>query len=242
MILEKKCKGQSVAISFSGCGLLTRVELRKYGLCQKCLRDFYLNTDAGKEKIQRSIIKAKELTPKIERQKTAKEIKEFNNSNPSYLKKKIQDGINKIVRMIDFGQPCLATRIGSCMNDGKRWDAGHVASRGSNTTIAFNLHNIHRQKASSNKWQSHDHKMWLGLKNFFSQEYHDFVESLSLTPIKKFTAPELLVFKLKVDIIVLELSKQEYKIRSPQELIQMRNEINERIGIYDSKFCTFKNN
>ncbi|MCB0744206.1 MAG: recombination protein NinG [Ignavibacteriae bacterium] len=67
---------------------------------------------------------------------------------PKKYKSKLADECQKLARMIDnkFNYNCI-----DCDRPfGKQQDGGHFKSKGSNMTLAFNLHNIHSQRSECN--------------------------------------------------------------------------------------------
>lgn len=122
--------------------------------------------------------------------------------------------------------PCLATQ-----KHARQIHGGHVLSRGSQPSIKYNLHNIHRQSAQSNHWQADDIKMREGLEREYGKEYLDFVLSLKQTRALKFTKPQYLAFYRIACDIVNDLRKQG-KTFNTKERIEMRNKLNIKLGIY----------
>lgn len=149
-------------------------------------------------------------------------------------KGKLQSKINEISRLIDVGLPCLAKQIHSPQMHG-----GHVFSVGSNATVRFNLHNIHRQGAQSNHFQNDDGLMKEGLKREYGNDYFEFVSGLSVTPTINFDNRQ---YKEKYQIAC----KIEKELRRNGETfdlcqrIEKRNEINTRLGIYEEIYCFYE--
>jgi len=224
MIKEKKCKGQGLAIGY-GCGVITKVENRILGLGKMCgcYSDWLLNSENGKIKMQKSILKVSK--PKFDALK-AKE-------NTTDWSKKLQTKINQIVRLIDFNQPCLAKgKIANQMH------AGHVFSRGSNPMLRFNLHNIHRQSAQSNHFQNEDGLFREGLVKEYGKEYFDYISNLRQIKDLKITNDSYIQLYKKASKIALKLTKEQ-KQYSLSERIKLRNEINVELNIYGFIFCHF---
>ncbi|HEY6143758.1 MAG TPA: recombination protein NinG [Flavobacterium sp.] len=154
--------------------------------------------------------------------------------NTTNWKNRLQTEINTIVRAIDKGLPCLAKkRFGQI-------HAGHVFGRGSNTTIRFNLHNIHRQNAQSNHFQNDDGLLREGLTNEYGQEYMTFVSELRQTPALTYKDKEFKEFTEKAHEIAKRLLKLDLEY-SLKIRIMLRNKINQEIGIYTPEFCVFSN-
>lgn len=139
----------------------------------------------------------------------------------------LQIVINQIVRLIDNNVGCIATGA----KTGK-FNAGHYVSRGSNDTIRFNLHNIFLQSEHSNSYNSGDTiRFQEGLKRIYGPEYFDYVESLRTTkPI------HLKIETIKEKILIAKLIKKELmelgNTYDSKERIQLRHDLNQRIGIY----------
>lgn len=223
MIKEKKCKGHGVAKGF-GCGKMIDVRFRVYGLGKMCCYpDWLLNSENGKIKLQKSILKA--TKPKFDLVKAKKETTDWN--------KKLQAKINLIVRLIDYGLPCLAKGIKA-----KQMHAGHVFSRGSNPTLRFNLHNIHRQSAQSNHFQNEDGLFREGLIKEYGIEYFEFISNLRQMKDLKLTTDNYIELYKKASKIALRLSKEQREY-SLTERIKLRNQINAELKIYDFIFCHY---
>lgn len=142
-------------------------------------------------------------------------------------KAELQTEINKIVRLIDFKVPCISS--GATAGQAQ---SGHYISRGSNDTIRFNLHNIFLQSAAANNHKSGDTiNFQEGLKRIYGLEYFEYVESLRKTPPIKLT-----IETIKDKIIIARLIVRELKelgnVYSPKERIDLRNNLNLRLGIY----------
>ena len=145
----------------------------------------------------------------------------------SDYKKILQSHINHIVRLIDAGQPCIATGA----TTGKR-NAGHYFSVGSNETLRFHLDNIHIQSEHSNSWKGGDTLNYqAGIERIYGIEYLNHLNSLkSINPIK------LSISELKEKIVIaLSIVKQlkhqdsEYNVYSR---VLLRTSFNNQLGIY----------
>jgi len=153
--------------------------------------------------------------------------------NAGVFKERLQTKIQEICRIIDKGLPCLATNIHS-----KQIHGGHVFARGGNSYMAMNLHNIHRQSAQSNHFQNDDGLMKEGLKNEYGDEYLEFVSNLRRTPCPNLTLIEYGPIYKKACKIANKLNKLAltYTIK---KRIELRNEINLELGIYDVEYCVY---
>lgn len=148
-------------------------------------------------------------------------------------KKVLQTEVNKIVRLIDKGQLCLARN-----HDANQIHAGHVFARGGNSSMSYNLHNIHRQSAQSNYFQSDDGLLKEGIIREYGNDYLDFISDLRRTPELKYSNAQYLEFLVKAKAIVKSLTKENLTY-SLDDRIRLRNEINLNLGIYTEEFCVF---
>jgi len=103
---------------------------------------------------------------KQDRKRVAKEIEEL--LPLSKLYPKLQVIINEIVRLIDKGQPCIATGNFGKMN------AGHFFHCQSTPHLRFHLDNIHIQSFESNHHQSGDQQNYIeGIERVYGKAYKD---------------------------------------------------------------------
>lgn len=231
---QHKCKGINKAVSFPGCGKLT--VNRKYGLCMNCYPDFILNTEPGKLIMQKAMNFGKQKVikenNKAEKDKKAKSKIDLMTAD-KYRSEYLQPIINEIARIIDFGQPCIATGNYGKMN------GGHYVSVGANRTTALNLHNIHIQSFESNHHKSGDTiKYRLGLIERYGNKYFEFVEYLQQHKPLKLTKVEMIDIALRASFIRGELRRNEGQ-KTVFERIDLRNKINIELGIYNREFCEF---
>ena len=147
MIKQKSCKGQGKAFGY-GCGKLTNVENRIYGLGKMCgcYSDWLLNSDIGKSIMFKSVNKVKKTL--IEFEKAHKEHIEKKGISGALLVTKTL--VHAYVRKRDEGKPCI-----SC---GCQWNsefqAGHYYASGSFETLKFHLDNINGQCEQCNLFKS----------------------------------------------------------------------------------------
>lgn len=236
MIKQKKCKAIGKAFGFESCGTLTNVERLKYGLCPSCYPNFILNDERGKIIMQKAMNLGKQKVSKenkkIEKDKALKSKIELI-SPDKYRSEYLQPIINEISRLIDFGQPCIATGNYGKMN------GGHYIGVGANRTTALNLHNIHIQSFESNHHKSGDPiKYRLGLIEWYGNKYFEFVEYLQRHKPLKLTKAEMIEIALRASSIRNDLRRNE-ETKTAYERIELRNEINLKLGIYDHEFCEF---
>lgn len=170
----------------------------------------------------------KQLTKKFI-QKAQKEKRDWYTENKTIgnWKQELQKEINKIVRLIDYGQPCIATGL----HEGKK-NAGHYTGVGANDTIRFNLHNIHIQSEHSNTWNSGDTLRYQdGIRKIYGQEYLDYMDSLRSTPPIKLSIEQVREAIKVCKSIVKDLEK-DLVVRTPTERRELREKLNNQINIY----------
>ena len=232
----KKCRGTGKALGY-GCGIMSAN--RKFGLCKEnCFIPWATETKEGKEWLAtQTAYKMKKNKEESDRKKRIEDKqKKMDLISPDkYRSKYVQPVINKIARQIDYGNPCIATG-----NFEGKMAGGHYTSVGSNRTICLNLHNIFIQSFQSNNWKGGDNLNYRdNLINLFSQKYLDFIEGLRRHRPIKLTKQELVEIRKKAMKISNELSKN-LRIRSSKERVELRNEVNLRLGIYDQEFMIFE--
>lgn len=149
----------------------------------------------------------------------------------SYYEALLQKEINEIARLIDYGQPCIATG-----NYGKM-SGGHFHAVGSCPQIRYHLDNIHVQSFHSNHFKSGDNSRYRqGLINIYGLDYAECVENLKGHKQLQLNIEELKEFVKKAR----ELKKGiELTERSPKERIELRNILNIELGIYKKEQCIF---
>lgn len=225
----KICKGIGKGKGYKGCGQMVKANTRRYGLCMSCYPDFILNTDYGKILLQKATIKGKQKAEKEQRKRTKEERELLVN-----YREKLQTEIQKIARLIDIGLPCLALGYHPDQMHG-----GHIFSKGSNKTIALNLHNIHRQSSQSNWTHNDDGLLREKLAEEYGQEYYEFVSGLRKIPALHYTNMDYKAFykKARKESKLLKQSGQNF---NKKERLIMRNRINLELGIYDKEYCVFK--
>jgi hypothetical protein len=142
----------------------------------------------------------------------------------SYYEALLQKEINEMARMIDFGQPCIATG-----NFGKM-SGGHFHAVGSCPQIRYHLDNIHIQSFHSNHFKSGDNSRYRnGLINIYGAEYAEYVESLKGHKQLQLNIEEIKGFIKKARELKKEIDLTE---RSPIQRIEFRKKYNEKLGIY----------
>lgn len=234
----KPCKGNYRVNNFQGCGTNDGYN-RKFGLCPKCLYKWTQESSLGKEWFnkQTAFKQAKNNRKKsVEKTKQTRQMKIDLMSNTEYWSKELQPKINLIARLIDHGHPCIATG-----NFGKM-AGGHYVSVGSNRTLSLNLHNIFIQSFASNSFKGGDTlKYQIGLKNTFGEDYFNFIESLPQCPSLNITKIEMIEYRETAMEIIKDLKNDDKSIRTPNERIELRNKVNQELGIYEKQFSFYDN-
>lgn len=225
---KKPCKGIGRAKAHPGCGEPS--DKRRYGLCHYCFIDWVKNTDEGEEWVK------SRLLPKAKAKVKASIAKQERKTKESFINysAKLQSKIQELARLIDIGLPCLAR--GTHPN---QMHGGHVFSKGHHKTIAFNLHNIHRQSAQSNHFGNEDGLFRDGLIKEYGLDYFEFISSLRQTPSIKLTNEE---YKNKYRLaskLVRDLRARGYVSKSAEERIEMRNAANRLLNIYCDKYSIY---
>lgn len=226
---EKRCDGIGKAYGFEGCGKMTIH--RTYGLCNmKCYPTWLMDTEAGQIEFQKKIMpKAKKLTANREKEKT-----KIAKAKVTKWNEKLQGKVNEIARLIDKGLPCLARNFTNCQIHG-----GHVFARGGNSSIKYNLHNIHRQSAQSNKWQNDDGLLREGIVKEYGQDYMDFISGLRRTEPLNFKNEEYHTLYLKASKMANNLRKTLNYPLTEKQRIELRNTVNKELGIYADEYCNY---
>lgn len=176
----------------------------------------------------------------VRREQAKKEKKDWNAKKKIYIDKTkspkdwkddLQTLVNYIVRLIDHSQPCIATKS----TKGKR-NAGHYISVGSNSTLRYNLHNIHIQSEHSNTFKSGDtHRYQRGLIRIYGQDYFDFIEGLQATPSINLSVEDIKE-KIPIARVIIKELKIHPKIYDAATRITLRNKYNAQLGIYNLSY------
>lgn len=237
-IKHKPCNGIGKAKAFEGCKGLTLV--RTYGLCSLCFHKWIRETNEGKEQATKLAIKKVKDIKTIKRKEATKKKQNYYINDRKWLNQKINTNVQAIARYIDYGQQCLAHPTGArCGIDNIQFHGGHIWTKGGHSECKWNLHNIHRQNAGSNGKGSDDVLMFIGLERDYGIDYRKFVENLKGKKLHKFSITDLQVIYKNSNTIKLDLSK-DLTILGTTERIELRNEINEYLNIYDTEYKTYK--
>lgn len=164
----------------------------------------------------------------LNKKKAAKDWKQEKKALKEKLKnykKLLQTKVQLISRLIDKDLPCLARGVNGQMH------GGHVFSKGGNTQMRFNLHNIHRQSAYSNNYQNDDGLLRDGLEIEYGLDYLVFIKGLRVYDIPKFSNEEYKEIYL-IALGVAKDLKNKGQVYSKSDRVRLRNEINIKLGIY----------
>jgi hypothetical protein len=150
--------------------------------------------------------------------------------NLSYWKKILQAQVNLIVRLIDKGCNCISS--GRPYKDTD--ECGHMASRGSNPALQFNLFNMYSQSVHDNQHLSGN-----------LLEYRDNLEKFELYELyleqkRKYTKLKITKEEIKEAIhnaksVILELkmlNQEELLPRTTEKRIELRLKYQKRLNIY----------
>lgn len=206
----------------------------KHGFCPECFKNWLFNTPEGKAKLNKILNFQRKIIKKIKKAELKQRKIELI-SKDDYRAKYIQPVINEIARLIDYGQPCIATG-----NYPRKPQGGHYFSCGSNRVLCLNLHNIFLQSYESNCEKSGDNLRFRdGLKRVYGQKYLDYVESLKSIPALNLSKNDLIEIYSKVRKIRNSLKKNPI-IHTPEERIKLREKLNQEIGIYNTNYKQLK--
>ena len=176
----------------------------------------------------------KDEIKQAKREKTKHHIDEMTQNK--YRAVKIQPLMNELARILDKGQPCIGTG-----KPAKKENGGHYHSVGSNVTLSLNLHNIHLQSEHSNNNKCGDSKRYRhNLIKVYSPEYAEFIDMyLMQCPPLHLTKTDLVELRPRLKAIVKKYKELD-KVYTSDERIQLRNDLNEELGIYPESFAKFE--
>lgn len=143
-------------------------------------------------------------------------------------KANLQKEVNKLARRIDEMMGYMIC-IDCTKPYGKQTDAAHFHSIGSNSTLRYNLHNLHSANSQCNRFSDkHLVNYKTGLAKRYGQEYLEMVENLPLKYKEIHLTSLEIVEKLKV-VRNLNRNLHTFKFNSS---IEAREQLNKIIGIY----------
>lgn len=164
-----------------------------------------------------------------ETNKRVKEMKTAVKTLPN-IKKLLESKINKIVRLIDYGHPCISSGIpfGQYMVA-----AGHYYSVGANGSLRYNLLNIYGQSFSDNSnGGGKGSNYGANLIKLFGLEVFEEINALpDKYKAMHFSLDDLKKANNECTLIIKELSCTELSWKT-DERITARKWLNKRIGLY----------
>lgn len=150
----------------------------------------------------------------------------------SYFEALLQVEINAIIRLIDKDLPnCISCDPKTPI---KQAFAGHFHAIGGHNHLRFNLHNEHRQCFSCNGKKGGRPIQYIdGLVREYGEEYADYVQFTMRRnfPIMKWTKEDVKGWIEIARLIKKELIELD-NTYTAEERIELRKELNFRIGIY----------
>lgn len=144
-------------------------------------------------------------------------------------KKYLQNEINKLARMIDARfeyDTCICCH----RNYGAQTDGAHFHSRGSNSSIKYNLHNIHSATSYCNDFSNtHISGYKDGLEKRYGKDYQDYVVNQLPLLYKEIhlTAHDIAEKLVIVRKLIREFPKMKF-----ENSIDAREKLNKLIRIY----------
>lgn len=177
---KKKCKGTGKALNF-GCGKY--VIKRTYGLCNECYKNWLFNSEEGKLKINRSIIKAKKDIEKETKKLDAEKKIESKSIRGLIIEAKAP--FQKLIRIRDHRKTCICCDKILPFDLGA-YDAGHFKKAELYSGLIFHPDNVHGQTKYCNKYLNGNESSYAeGLKNRIGIERFENLVRLS-TELKNY--------------------------------------------------------
>lgn len=183
--------------------------------------------ECSKVKGNEAVEKKKEQIKKTEwtKEKAVLRITTHSKENKKYL----QDEINKLAKKIDavFGYEC----IDCCGRKyGKQIDAAHLISRGSNSSLRYNLHNIHSADSQCNNYSPvHESGYKKGLVLRYGKEYLETVENLPV----QYKELRLSNQEIHDKLTIVRKLNRTFETFQITDGVSARNLFNQIIGIYN---------
>ena len=237
MIKNKKCRGTGKAKNW-GCGKMVPANTRHYGLCLECKKKWIFSTPEGQAFLEKITLRSKRNVEKEIKQEQRKKKEETKRkiATINEVRKKLQVKVNALVRLIDNGNPCIAS---GNLREGMM-DAGHYISVGANLTISLNLHNIHVQHRESNSYRGGDTIRYReGIVKVYGKDYLNFMEGLQSCK-KRLDKEELYSAILKANEAIRELKSRNLYLLTPKERITLRNRLNAYLDLYPDEYATYQ--
>ena len=185
---------------------------------------------------------SKQLREKANRQQKAiakvKDQKVRNEVYSGKYKNELAKACQMLARMIDhrFNFPCI-----DCEKSyGNQVDGGHFNSKGSNITIAYNLHNIHSQKSDCNQnglGGGRRLEYYRGLVKRYGQWYADYVDTGLQNEYKLIKLSPQEVFEKLTLVRALIRTFDTFQFTDG---IAAREQMNALIGIYKKSVYSYR--
>jgi hypothetical protein len=174
---------------------------------------------------------AYELTMQLKAKAQAKNnaILEEARITTSDLRHKLQTEINKLIRAIDYGQPCI-----SCGVLKQHMEAGHFwhKSKNSASECTFHLWNLSAQCKYCNRFQNGNlSKYGQSIEKIYGEEIYNLLHDLpTMYRGLNWSKDELREFIRVAKLINKSMPKQE--VYSTEKRIELRSKFNNQLKIY----------
>jgi hypothetical protein len=147
----------------------------------------------------------------------------------SDLRHKLQTEINKLIRAIDYGQPCI-----SCGVLKQHMEAGHFwhKSKNSASECTFHLWNLSSQCKYCNRFQNGNlSKYGQGIEKIYGEEIYNLLHDLpNMYRGLNWSRDELREFIYVAKLINKSMPKQE--VYTTEKRIELRSKFNNQLKIY----------
>jgi hypothetical protein len=201
---------------------------RKKKPCKVCQKPF-----EPKRPLQQvcSVVCSYELVMQLKAKAQAKNnaILEEARETTSDLRHKLQTEINKLIRAIDYGQPCI-----SCGVLKQHMEAGHFwhKSKNSASECTFHLWNLSSQCKYCNRFQNGNlSKYGQGIERIYGEEIYNLLHDLpTMYRGLNWSKDELKEFIRVAKLINKSMPKQE--VYSTEKRIELRAKFNNQLKIY----------
>ena len=190
-------------------------------------------TEECREACARYVLERKRDIEKKTKERSKERLRVMKENITNY-KKLLQEDVNQIAKLIDFGLKGLHV---SSQYD-TEIQAGHVYSVKNNEQMRFNLHNIHRQGAKSNMALVYDEEFRDALIDEYGNDCFLFIKGLKNQPLPRIKQHEYKEYHERA-LSVIKMLKKDLKQRGLTERIELRNEVNRELGIYEEQFIIF---
>ena len=201
---------------------------RKKKPCKVCAKPF-----EPKRPLQQvcGVACAYELTMQLKAKAQAKNnaILEEARETTSDLRHKLQTEINKLIRAIDYGQPCI-----SCGVLKQHMEAGHYhhKSKNSASECTFHLWNLSAQCKYCNRFQNGNlSKYGINIEKIYGEEIYNLLHDLpTMYRGLNWSKDELKEFIRVAKLINKSMPKQE--VYTTEKRIELRAKFNNQLKIY----------